>query len=418
MDYEIKKINNEIRKVPADNKIIKVDPAEFGLEEKQAENISAMFTPMLNKMVELENDYNALIKLEISDEKIKAAKALLKEYKQTRIATAEIHKGAKAYFLRGGRFVDSWKNAQLLAAGEKEKTLKDIANYYEIQRKLKIEKLQAEREKMASPYIENENSLPGNLGQMTVEVWENYLTGLKARAKEREQARIAAEKEAKEQARIEKLQKERLAAIAPVAAFVDNWDDLKNNLGILTDKKFYALWAQAKKRKHADDEKREVLRKENEKLHLAAIKKKEAEEREIKKKLAAKKKKQELFEKRLSEIPARLSQYVTSSQSEIADMTKTQWTNYKKRITKEYNDRMEADRILKERQEKEAKEKERLHLMKTQDDDANLNDFKNEIIDFRKTSRREFKTQEAINLMERIDHHFDVILSTIGGYLK
>jgi hypothetical protein len=47
------------------NEIITVDPKQFGLEESKAADIAAQFKPMLDKMVELEQEYNEVISMPI-----------------------------------------------------------------------------------------------------------------------------------------------------------------------------------------------------------------------------------------------------------------------------------------------------------------------------------------------------------------
>ena len=45
--------------------IVKLNPSEFGIEDSKAADIAAQFKPMLDKMVELENEYNEVIALPI-----------------------------------------------------------------------------------------------------------------------------------------------------------------------------------------------------------------------------------------------------------------------------------------------------------------------------------------------------------------
>jgi hypothetical protein len=59
------------------NQIVTIDPKQFGLEESKAANIAAQFQPMLDKMVELEKEYNEVINLPIeATETAKKAKEL------------------------------------------------------------------------------------------------------------------------------------------------------------------------------------------------------------------------------------------------------------------------------------------------------------------------------------------------------
>ena len=41
--------------------LVKINASDYGLEESKAKEIEALFTPMLAKMSELENDYNDIL---------------------------------------------------------------------------------------------------------------------------------------------------------------------------------------------------------------------------------------------------------------------------------------------------------------------------------------------------------------------
>lgn len=192
-----------------ENQLVKIDPKEYGLEENKAADISAQFKPMLDKMVELEKEYNEVIKLPIEDPKTAVtAKSLRLKYVKVRTGTAEIHKAQKAFYLAGGRFVDGWKNAQLFASEGIEKKLEEIENYAANLEKERIAKLQLERENELSVYeVENVEML--QLGLMTDAVWSNFLAGTKAN----HEAKLKAEADRIEAERLiaEQKEKERIA---------------------------------------------------------------------------------------------------------------------------------------------------------------------------------------------------------------
>ncbi|HDZ15599.1 MAG TPA: hypothetical protein ENH60_11990, partial [Pricia sp.] len=64
-----------------------VKGSDFGLEEAKAKEIKAMFQPVLDKMVELEKEFNTLTKGEISKELCLEAKALRLKYVKVRTGT-------------------------------------------------------------------------------------------------------------------------------------------------------------------------------------------------------------------------------------------------------------------------------------------------------------------------------------------
>jgi hypothetical protein len=176
-----------------ENQIVKINAADYGLEETKAKEIESLFIPMLAKMTELEDEYNSILKEEINPETCQRAKDLRLCYIKVRTGTAEIHKKAKEFYLNGGRFVDGWKNAQLFASGEKEKTLKAIEDHFENQERERCERLRIERTNLLKPYSEIE---PLELGSMEQAVFDNYLAGVKLAY----ETKIAAEKKAEEDA--------------------------------------------------------------------------------------------------------------------------------------------------------------------------------------------------------------------------
>ena len=159
------------------NEIVKVEPLEYGLEESKAQQVSDMFKPMLDKMVALEDEYNGIVNLDISVDTCRRAKELRLKYVKVRTGTAEIHKGLKDFYLKGGRFVDAWKNAQLAASQGKENKLIEIEGYYENIEKEKIKKIAEERTNILSQY--NFESIPENIGMMKDDIWSNFLSGIK-----------------------------------------------------------------------------------------------------------------------------------------------------------------------------------------------------------------------------------------------
>jgi len=195
-----------------ENKIVKINASDYGLDSTKAQEIEAMFTPMLEKMKTLEKEYNKIIKLPIIPETCYAAKELRLQYVRVRTGTAEIHKELKAFYLNGGRFVDGWKNAQLFASQEIEESLKKIENHYEMIEAERKAKLKEERVAKISPYVEDVNTYM--LGEMSEDAFEKLLAGSKMQY----DTRIAAEKKAEE----ERIAKEKAEAEEREAQRLEN----------------------------------------------------------------------------------------------------------------------------------------------------------------------------------------------------
>ncbi|MFA5715426.1 MAG: hypothetical protein WC998_06785 [Candidatus Paceibacterota bacterium] len=259
-----------------ENEIVKIKASDYGLEESKAKEIESLFTPMLSKMSELETEYNDILKEEINPETCQRAKDLRLSYVKIRTGTAEIHKKAKEFYLNGGRFVDGWKNAQLFASGEKEKTLKSIEDHFENQERERIEKLRTERIELLKPYTEIE---PLALGHMQQDVFDNYLAGIKLAheqkiiaEKKAEEDRIAKEKkdtEERENQRLENIKLKEEAIERDRLAEIER----KKQADILAKQK-----AESDKRENELREKAEVEKKERDRL-AAELKEKEGKEK-------------------------------------------------------------------------------------------------------------------------------------------
>jgi hypothetical protein len=280
--------------------IVKVNANEYGIEESKAKEIEAMFTPMLVKMSELEDQYNHILTLPIEPETCQMAKDLRLAYVKTRTGTEKIHKDLKAFYLAGGRFVDAFKNTQAFASGEKEKTLKAIEDHYENMERERTEKLRVERLEMIKPYTEIE---PLALGHMEQAVFDNLLAGFKTayevrvaaekKAEEERLAAIEAEKKRQEEMRLEneKLKKEaeereRLAEI-----------ERKKQAKVLAEQK-----AKADRERAVLLAKQEEERKERERLEKELRTKEEAERKE-KERIEYERKKQIELEKKAARAP-------------------------------------------------------------------------------------------------------------------
>ena len=191
--------------------LVKINPKEFGLTDETAKTIQMQFAPMLEKMVELENEFNEVMSLPIEDvETPKKAKELRLKFVKVRTGTAEIHKTQKAFYLNGGRFVDGWKNAQLFASQNKEHELEAIEKHADNLEKVRIEALNNDRIELIRPYVEDTTIL--NLGDMQADVFEAYLTAKKKDFYDKIEAenKATAERIANEKAEAERLEAQRV----------------------------------------------------------------------------------------------------------------------------------------------------------------------------------------------------------------
>ncbi len=187
-------------------KEIIVSAAEFGIEEVKAKQIQAIFAPMLQKMTDLEIEYNEIITKEHTAENCALAGDLRKKYVKVRTSTAALHKEQKAFYLAGGRFCDALKNAQAFASQGNELKLGEFEKHFAIQEQNRIAELcevrKVELEAFGVEYI------PENIGEFDEVTYSNFKLGAETafnNAKEEEEKRIAeeAKAQAEEKARIE-----------------------------------------------------------------------------------------------------------------------------------------------------------------------------------------------------------------------
>lgn len=193
--------------------IMKIDPSEYGLTDETAKNIQLQFAPMLQRMVELEEDFNAVMALPVEDpETAQKAKEVRLKYVKARTTTADIHKTQKAFYLNGGRFVDGWKNAQVFASQGKEDALLHVETYFEIKERDRINALSIERRELIRTYVDDAET--ANYGIMDQGVWDAFLMGKKIQWQEIE--------DAKEYDRLKQIEAAELEAKAKEAERIEN----------------------------------------------------------------------------------------------------------------------------------------------------------------------------------------------------
>ena len=157
--------------------IVDLDPEEFGVESTSALEIQSLFSPVLDTLVELEKVYNEIVVKPITELVCAEAKELLKQYVKARTTTSKIHTEIKADILKKGRFIDGWKNTQILATKNKEENLKNLSEHFENIKKEEVLKIQTERSNELLKY--EITQIPHDLGNMDIIIWENLLRGVK-----------------------------------------------------------------------------------------------------------------------------------------------------------------------------------------------------------------------------------------------
>lgn len=261
------------------NELSKIDPKEYGLEQKQVATIEQAFAPKIAERDALLEMYETMLKVEITPAVCKQAKELRNKLVKVRTGIAEVHKTQKAYFLAAGRFVDEWKNKETTPIEQMEENLTDIELYFVRLEAEKVAKLAAEREAEIRQYSD---VIPYDLGRMELSVYTNYLTGLKVAQEARVKAEKAAEDARIESERIDKLGRERISEIYKYAQFQDALVSVIS-MGSMSNEQYAAFLNSLEEKKVAYEAEQEKIRLENERLKANAEKREKEIEDERKK---------------------------------------------------------------------------------------------------------------------------------------
>ena len=178
------------------------------VEVNTANKIKEAFQPMLDGMATLEDEFNTVMSLEFSEEKIQQSRELRLKFRKVRTDTKKIHESEKKKYLVMGRVVDAIKNLQEGASLGKEESLAEVEKHYENLEKERILKIKDERtselEKIEAEVI------PGNLGEMSENVWTNYISGQQLVYKNKKEAEKKAAKDEEDRIEEERVENERI----------------------------------------------------------------------------------------------------------------------------------------------------------------------------------------------------------------
>jgi len=249
--------------------LVKVNPAEFGLDEAKANELTLGLKPFLDERALLIERFNEVKYLEVTKENIPLFRELRLKFQKNRTqGINKWHEKAKEVPLRLGKLLDAIKRNENATNETHEESLEKAEKHFENLEKERIAKLKSEREAELSQYCENVYHFP--LGEMTAEAYEQLLNGQKlAHAAKIEAERKAAE-EKLENERKERVLRERHLELAKYAQFI--------NLAELTlettEQDYYHLLANGEKAKIDYENEQAAIKAENDRL------KKEAEEKE------------------------------------------------------------------------------------------------------------------------------------------
>jgi hypothetical protein len=248
--------------------LIKVNPEQFGLSEIQATTIANKFLPVLEEMQPLMQKYDEIKMLDPADTtNSKQFDDLRKKLVKVRTNCAKIHKDEKAYYLAGGKYVDSWKNKQLEITEPIEADLKEKADYIEIQEQKRKNALIDER--LAELQIFETDGSMMNLGEMSDEMYDAVLTGAKAKREQRiKEQKELEEANAKKAKYDEEIQQEEMI-----------WALYYQRIADKEEAEYQAKLAEQKRISDEVEAKAKVEFEASEKIRLAELAQKQAEEK-------------------------------------------------------------------------------------------------------------------------------------------
>lgn len=192
-----------------ETQIVKIDPKEFGLETKKANELTVGLKTVLAERELLIKEFEVVSKLELTVGNLAKFKELrLKIVKNRTQGVWKWHKTNKEYFLTGGKFVDAIKNKESFVNETMEDKLLDAEKHFENLEKERIANLQTKRVALLSEFVDDASER--DLSSMEQDVWDAYLSSKKQQHIDLVAAELKAEKERVAKEKAEKEEQERI----------------------------------------------------------------------------------------------------------------------------------------------------------------------------------------------------------------
>lgn len=185
------------------------------VEPSKADMIRVTFTAMADTLKGFEGQYNALkaeAATEITPDVTTRARRLRLDISKVRIETEKARKQQKEEYLIAGRAVDGVANVLKFGVSKIEAELKDIEEHFERIEAARLNALQSDRAAALAPYADPTGR---DLSGMPDDVWEAYLSTKRKDHEDRIEAERIAEEariEAERRAEEERIAKEKAAA--------------------------------------------------------------------------------------------------------------------------------------------------------------------------------------------------------------
>lgn len=326
--------------------LVKIEPKEFGIEEKQSKEILSNLPQIKEERKVLEEQYSKVIKMDIeSPETHKMARELRLLIRDNRTKGINVwHRNAKDFFLRGGQFVDAIKRLEVDVNERMENQLLEIEKYAEIQEQKRKDKLKAERIAEIEKYSEFV-SFGIDLGELSEEDYKKVFNGAKLQFEQRERELEAERLEQERKKQVAILHNERKDSLLSVWGFVE----MPNaNFGEMSEEEFEQIKVNSEKAKEDYEIEQEKIRVENERL------KKEAEKQRIQ---AEKDRKER---ERIAEIERAKAEKERKEAERLAEIERKEKAELQAKLEQERKQREKAEQEKREEEQRKKLEAERL----------------------------------------------------------
>lgn len=261
--------------------ISKVDPKEFGLDEKNTKSISDAFLPKLTERDGYIEVYKNILTMEITEETCALARRLRLDLVPVRTGIDKVHKTEKAAILAEGKYIDALKNKYTLPIEQMEEKLQAIEDHFENLEKEKRKKLKEARLFLLSDFTDFDPEFV-DLENMDGPTFDKLLS----QQKDLQEFTIAKRKKEHEEEEAKKrkaeIEEKRTAETIKLSDFIINYDDIF--LSDLSEDEYQTMLAKAKADKQAHDEKQAQIAVDNARL---ASEKKAIEDKAAKDKAVA-----------------------------------------------------------------------------------------------------------------------------------
>lgn len=245
-------------------------PADAGKDAKRAD-LPAIRQTFLAQVAALKTTAETLTVTDATQlREMKLARETRLSLRDIRLEITSRHKEMKADILARGQELDAFKRELLAVIEPLELRLEEQEKFADRAEAARLAQLARERQKLLAKYDVLDTGV--DLGSLSAAAFDAMLLGAKNAWGERQANAFRAEEERVERERIALLRAERAMEIAPLRQFISGDCTIPTNeqLGVMPAGQFAAMMEKLRKLEKKDQEDREAVRLENERLKKEA----------------------------------------------------------------------------------------------------------------------------------------------------